>query len=175
MQLFSSKGISTLIGGIDWLNNTVKPYARESSKCHYLMNIWSEYNMEQKVFETNWIVPRKNILDLNLTLHPNSVKDYQVVDDCVLGDIDLQPAVNKKQPRRIFIYSRCDTEGMKLYFETFHDGFFCGVCERSTEENWLLFKNFILQTMEKNILSKISRSRASQPWITPPLKCIIRK
>ena len=29
--------------------------------------------------------------------------------------------------------------------------------------------------MEKNIPSKISRTRASQPWITPPLKRMIRK
>ena len=89
---------------------------------------------------------------------------------------NLKPRVNnKKAPRKIFVYSKGDMEGIRTDILNFHENFLSDGPNHSSDDNWVLLKDFILQTMDRNIPSKFSRSRANQPWISPSLKRMVRK
>ena len=64
---------------------------------------------------------------------------------------------------------------MKSDLQNFHGQFFPDYSQRSTNENWLMVKDFLLNTMERHIPSKTTKSQASKPWITPQLKRMIRR
>ncbi|XP_072182159.1 uncharacterized protein [Diadema setosum] len=123
------------------------------------------YKKSQENKEAEPLTPQKN------TKIVDGISDH----DAVVCDVDLHPSINKKQPRRIFIYSKGDIEGMRSDFKTFQDQFFCVNHQQTTNENWLQLKNFLLQTMEKHIPSKLSRPLTKQPWITPSIKRMVRK
>ena len=46
---------------------------------------------------------------------------------------------------------------------------------RDVEDNWKLIKSFILQTIEENVPSKISKPRTYLPGITHQIRAMIRK
>ena len=71
-----------------------------------LLDIINDHSMFQHVKQST---RKGNILDLVLTTNPNLVKNVQIVDgmsdhDAVIVDITLKPSINRKQPRKVFLY-----------------------------------------------------------------------
>ena len=73
------------------------------------------------------------------------------------------------------MYSEGDMEGIRTDILNFHENFLSDGPNHSSDDNWVLLKDFILQTMDRNIPSKFSRSRANQPWISPSLSAWLGK
>ena len=83
-----------------------------------------------------------NILDLVFTTNPNLVKNVQVVEgmsdhDAVLVDITLKPSINRKQPRKVFLFKKCDMESARNYLKIRLDNYLTGnPQEKSVDENY---------------------------------------
>jgi hypothetical protein len=177
------KNAVVVIGGdfnladIDWINRVVKPYAIEPSKCSLLLNICNDHFLDQSVKKPTRIVDKaRNILDLVLTTHSNFVEDCDVtggISDHLMPifTLNLKPKYNKKQPRKVFLYSKADKTSLHSDMAAFQTSFFNNSPDQHTvQENWDLFKNEITNLMNKHIPSKMTKPTQSKPWITREIR-----
>eukprot|EP00057_Strongylocentrotus_purpuratus_P029524 XP_011683998.1 PREDICTED: uncharacterized protein LOC105447523 [Strongylocentrotus purpuratus] len=104
---------------IDWSNRTVKPYANEGRKCSCLLDICNHFYSEQMVKEpTRTAGATENILDLVLTTHPAFIDEYKVTagisdHDIVSFRVNQTPSISRKKARKVFMYNKADTTGMR--------------------------------------------------------------
>ena len=151
---------------IDWPSSSVKPGACDSAKCSLLLKICNDHDLEQQVRSPTRISgPTRNILDVTLTSHPSlithcSVKAGISDHEAVSLGMNLEAKINKKKPRKVYLFSKGDHSNFNLDMAAFSQQFFCGdPLTRSVEENWDLLKTNILNTMDKHIPSKYTSSR----------------
>ena len=82
------------------------------------------------------------ILDLVLTTNPNLVKNDQVVNgmsdhDAVLVDITLKPSINRKQPRKVFLFKKGDIESARNDLKIRLDSYLTNnPLDKSVDENY---------------------------------------
>ncbi len=68
------------LDGVDWVNRTVKPYAKEATKCSKLLDICNDNFLDQMVIKPTRISgATKSILDLVLTSHPGFITNSIVM------------------------------------------------------------------------------------------------
>ena len=117
------------LGDIDWVNCIVKPYARESAKCASFLDLCNEFFLDQLVTEPTGISgATKNILDLVLTTHPNFIEWCKVVPglsdhEAVTFSLNFKPKVNRKVPRKVFMFGKAGMSSMKSDMEDFQQSF----------------------------------------------------
>jgi hypothetical protein len=83
-----------------------------------------------------------------------------------------------KQPvRSYFLYSKGNYDKIRAEAKSFaRTSFFDGrEANRTVEENWMLIKRFLQQSIEKNIPSKNSRKVKSLPWVTGRIRSKIKR
>ena len=99
------------------------------------------------------------------------ISDHEIV--CV--DCDLRAQVNKKPPRKIYLWSKADWANMKQAMVEFRDEFLAKFHLRSVEDNYLVFKGVVHSLLDSYIPSKITISRCNMPWFNNTLKdCVTR-
>ena len=94
-------------------------------------------------------------------------------------DIDTHVILNKKAPRKVYIYSKGNMPNLinELYdyahkFESKYND----PIHSDINEMWQDFKEIVQKTIDKNIPSKlISGSKTNLPWITNSIRKMIRK
>ena len=121
------------IADINWDDRIVKPCPTESSKCSLQLDICNEFFLYQMVKEFTQIQDAtKHILDLVFTTHPNCVARCKVV-----ADINSKPNINKKIPRKLFLFGKADIPSMKSDMIHFQQSFFnCDPLSHTVQENW---------------------------------------
>ena len=96
--------------------------------------------------------------------------------DIVMADCDIKGQVNKQQPRLIHLWSRADWNGIKAKAKEFCQKFLVNIQDRSVNENYSKFKEFINMVIRDNVPSKQMRaSRHNLPWITQSIRRMSRK
>ena len=101
---------------IDWPSLSLKPRATHSDSCKKLLDIVSNFFLEQMVS-----VPTRGsaILDLLLTNKPDTLINIKTAPgmstvndhDIISANILCQIPINRKSPRKIFIWKRGDIAG----------------------------------------------------------------
>ena len=124
----------------------------------------------------------KNTLDLILTTLPGQFQDVHSPDklsdhDIVSGTLKIFIPPIKKPRGKVYLYQKGDYESMrKDTLEFAKEKYFNGHSDtRSVQENFDLLTSFILDSADKHIPSKTSRSVSSIPWITPEIRRKIRR
>ena len=130
---------------------------------------------ERSWFGTTGTLPhsRKNTLDLLLNSLPGQFQDIHSPDklsdhDIIAGTLKVVIPPIKKPRRKVYLYQKSDYESIrKDAFEFANEKYFNGFPDtRSVQENFNLITSFIQDSADKHILSKISRTVSSVPWIT---------
>ena len=122
-----------------------------------------------------------NILDLVLTTNPNLVENVQVVDgmsdhDAVLVDITLKPSINRKQPRKVFLFKKGDIESARNDLKIRLDNYLTNnPQDKSVNENYNFFTETVLEVMKEHFPQKKLGSRWNVPWMNSSIKRMIRK
>ena len=123
----------------------------------------------------------ENILDLVFTNKPSLVKSYNSIPgfsdhDIVVTDCSIRAHVNKKAPRNILLWKRADWVALQAEANKFIHDFLTSANLRSMNENYTKLKNFLTQTIEKHVPSKILKSSQHRlPWINQSIRRMCRK
>ncbi|XP_033628827.1 uncharacterized protein LOC117291298 [Asterias rubens] len=182
------KNAILIVGGdfnladIDWTNRSVRPYAVESAKCSPLLDVCNDFFLDQLVKEPTRISEAaQNILDLVLSTHPNYIEKCKVVPgisdhEVVLFTLNLKPKLNKKVPRKVYLYGKANMENLRADMTNFQDSFLNSDPDsRNVQTNWNMFKEKISELMEKHIPSRTSCASHKNPWITREVRRMSKK
>ena len=112
------------------------------------------------------------VLDLFMTNKPALVKEVSVLPgisdhDIVVVDTKHRMDINRKAPRNIKQWSTADWERIKTDTVNYQQTFLQEDTERSVEQNYSNFQNFMNTIMKKYVPEKLASSRRNVPWITP--------
>ena len=123
-----------------------------------------------------------NILNLLLTTNPDLVEKVSVYPGMsdhavVTASINITAELNKKPPRKVYIFKNMDEEGIKRAANQSKKEFFQSNLENqnSTNKNWTLLKSKINELLTDHVPEKVIRQRWDVPWMTQPIRRLIRK
>ena len=112
--------------GIEWSSCSVRSGAQDTTSCTKLLDISTNYNLEQLVAEPT---RGHNILDLCLTSIPGltnkcylgpGISDH----DIVVVDTGLKARSNKKKPRSVSLYKKANWVNIEADLDSFNKSFF---------------------------------------------------
>ena len=159
------------------------PMSHQNVNC-YKFDICNDHALDQSVKEPTRIQDRaRNILDLVLSSHPNFIENCNVTAGTCISDhlmvcfnLNFKPKRSKKQPRKVFLYSKGDMSSMRSDLTAFQISFLNGDANlQSAQENWELLKSVLSDLTNEHIPSKMSKASPSKPWITRDVKRQARK
>ena len=134
----------------------------------------NNHNLEQFV---NSPTRQNHILDLVFASTPSLIKELHTAPgmsdhEIVMFSIDCKrPLINRKAPRRVYLYYKGDILGLKNELQQFQEQFCASEPLHNTvEENWQLLRDTIQKAISKHIPSKFVKSRDKLPWINPLIK-----
>ena len=165
--------------GIDWEHGTLIDsyapcYLREK-----LISISQDTLMFQMVtFPTR----AQNILDLCFTTHPDTVLTCEPTPglsdhDAVLINFQTLLHVIKQNPRKIYLYKKADWDKIREKLSNISDVYFNlnSTSPHSVDENWSFFSKNFQQILNDHVPTKTLSRRTHLPWMSAPLKRLIRK
>ena len=155
---------------VDW--NTKQPQENSATKPldKKIINITDEYNLKQMVtFPTRM----DNTLDLFMTSDPSKIINVRPAPpisdhDVVIVDMDL---CVKKKPRTqhvVYNWKKANFEDLnknvseKISSMNFNDD--------NIENNWVTFKNILIEARDQHVPHRLSTSRHNLPWYNQRLR-----
>ena len=85
--------------------------------------------------------------------------------DLVITDMTMKVRINKKPPRKVFLYKKANWQSLEDDITQAETNFFSSTpSERSVEDNWQQFKSALISALDKNVPSKTIRERFDMPW-----------
>ncbi|XP_072028522.1 uncharacterized protein [Amphiura filiformis] len=165
---------------INWETGETKGDSRRKKLHDDFLDFLSESGLTQ----LNTLITRprsQNVLDLICTNNPNVVSNIRtqpgVSDhDIVLFDLNLKPKRMSKPPRKIYNFKKAATQSIKEMLEANSRDFFLNEpMNKSVNENWTTFKNYVLNTTEKYVPHHFSKGKQSHPWIDHSIVKQMRK
>lgn len=91
-------------------------------------------------------------------------------------NINSKPRRSTAPPHKIYMYDKMDTAALHQGINSFAKDFFSSCSMSSVEANWLFFKSSNLSlVVENSVLTKMSKSNLSLPWVSRTIKCQMRK
>ena len=162
---------------IDWINTSIANHQYPERVNQAYMDCIADTGMEQMVdFQTR----KDNILDLVVTTHPSLKKRCKPMPsignsdhDIVLYDCATAPFRPHPVRRKIFLWNKADTEGIKQDMQDFSQTFMTDTSD--VHGLWASLKSKIGQVMEKRIPRKMTANRHSHPWINTTIRRAIRR
>ena len=115
------------------------------------LDVIEEHGLHQHVHELTRL---DNILDLLFTTNPNLVEHVKVYQgksnhSVVTATINIRAKLNKKPPRKIFLFKKMNEDGIKVDALAFHDSFFESTdhTKRSASKTWALVKSKMIDKL----------------------------
>jgi hypothetical protein len=123
---------------------------------------------------------KRNLLDLvftsNATLTKSSTNIPGISDHAIIiTDMDTKPYYQKIIPRKSYILWRKENLQKIEDLEHLADEIKKTKKQANTEELWIIFKDSLQQSMDKNIPSKQIRSNNKLPWFNKKIKRMLKK
>ena len=88
-------------------------------------------------------------------------------DQIVIGDTDLKATINVKKPRNIQMFNKAEWDNIRNDITQLEESFISeNPSQRSVDENWTIFKDSVLQTIDRWVPTKISKTKNELPWVT---------
>ena len=165
---------------VDWPSLSIQGHQYPARVSQTYLDIVADNDLVQQVdFPTR----KTKTLDLILTTHPSFKLRCKALPsvansdhDVVLYDTSLSPIRPKPPRRKIYLWKKADTAGMKKdmleFSQTFHPD---PVLPNAVEAAWTDLKEKLLQTVEKRVPSKTTPARHSNPWINTSIRRAIRR
>ena len=170
------------LGDIDWSLETTRPSALNSTQCNQLISIANDYHLEQVVRSPTRITEyTSSILDLFFTNNPTLVNKCEVIPgigdhEAVYIENSLRPIITKKNPRKVLIYKKANYEALNRELKEGEQRFQRTAETANVNGLWQLFEETLKNAMQRHIPSKIiNGSKPNKPWITRPIKALLRK
>ncbi|XP_077997350.1 uncharacterized protein LOC144450581 [Glandiceps talaboti] len=162
---------------INWDTNCFKSGGRHAHTSKLLLDISQEFNLHQVVTEPT---RDNNILDLAFTSNTSLVNSVQVKagisdHDIVIIHDHLRPIKFKPKPRKIYLYKKGNMNLISDDLISLNDKLTTEVINDSNiDDLWGMFKSTLLDSMDRNIPSKMSSPRFSLPWVNHKIRRQIR-
>ena len=151
-------------GDINWEQEDVNTGAQNTSACNPIINMLHEFHLTQTQREPT---RGDRVLDLHITCRPTLVKTTTVVqrisdhDGAIVVDSTQSPVINRKSPRKVFVFSKAWWLKMKEDMQSWSQGFTRALYDHTVEDNWK--KSHLNDTMATNIPMKITSTKWHQP------------
>lgn len=185
-QVYSKyRNATYIIGGdfnlpsIDWTEDEVVSNSNHSSNdtktCSIFLDTLNDLGLSQHCKEITRPASQ-NTLDLMLTNNPGSVIDVTSQPgmsdhNVVLANFKLATGRNRRPQRRIYQYKKADWDQVREAAEQLTTEYFARDPDKySVSENGLFIEDGIQKIIDKEIPSKLSKSKESYPWITPTVR-----
>ena len=94
------------------------------------------------------------------------MSDHRVV----IADLDLKAKLNKKKPRKVYLYKKGNMCGVRQQLTQCFPQFNDEQSDSSVEDAWSAFKTIMNGAMEKHIPQKTLSGRWDIPWMTRDIK-----
>ena len=167
------------LGDIDWKTwSTTNPKA--ASVPRSFLNFLLKNSLSQLVTEVTRPVSN-SVLDLITTTCPQLISDIDYnpsISDhlFVTFNVNLKPKQLAKPQRKIYNFHEADIDKLKQNVNG-HTQEFLGSnpISNSVDKNWEIIRNFLLESMDENVPSKMSLGKRHLSWITRDLKRQMRK
>ena len=177
---------ATYIGGgdlnlsnIDWINQEIvtdqKGSTKDSNHCSIFLEIMKDLGLSQHCLEVTREESQK-ILDLMLTNRPDTVLDVQSLPgmsdhNIVLSSFKLTTTRARIPQRKVFKYDKADWDHIRNRTESLRTKYFeRKPADYSIDENCSFIEEGIEEIIDKEIPTKLTKSRQSYPWVTPTVK-----
>lgn len=189
-----SKNPTIWLGGdfnvpdVDWSI----PTRKLPSECIYseeltstLLDLIGEFSLHQLALEVNHVHQTSvhqvlNVLQLLCVTNPEVFPPIDtspgISDHFILtADPDLKPNFQKVPRRKVYKFAKANVEGLRHQMKAFAETFLQNADNLSVEENWCRFESAILSATDSNIPSSFKSSRFNLPWMTRPMKRLVRR
>ena len=162
---------------INWEKMTVNKGAADREVQQALLDLTIKHGLSQVHDQPS---RDNNLLDLVFTNNPSIVKSSTSVPGfsdhaMVLTDIDIIPQHVKQKPRKLYIFSKANWENIYDDMDTLSRKINNSPSTTTVEDLWFTFKTGIEQSMDKNIPTKVCKTRKSLPWYNRNLKRMVRR
>ena len=158
---------------------TYTVYSAAALPQQYLIEIMSEFNLTQVHDQPT---REENLLDLVFTTNPSLIKSTAnapgISDHAmVVTDADIKPQYTFCKPRKLFKFEKANWQEIKKSCSDISNHVMEQVKSSSTniENLWTYFKTNLLETVDKNVPSKMSRPKKSSPWINRNISKQLKK
>ena len=166
---------------IDWDKLAPTTDCQKKGMCRKIINILGDAHLHQLQREHT---RQDAILELFCTNKSSLVRSIKTIpgisdhDGVIMADMAVKAVVNKKQPRKIPLWSKADWDKINADTEAFVTDFLANKTEgfdtRSVQENWDIFCSHI-KDMNSLIPSRMYSTRFHLPWLTPECKKLCAK
>ncbi|CAG2240290.1 unnamed protein product [Mytilus edulis] len=163
---------------IDWNTMSINPNAQDKEIQKALMEVLMSHSITQ-IHETP--TRGENLLDIVLTTNPSLIKTSTnapgISDhDMIITDCDTKPHYQSKRPRKCYIYSKAKWEDLHEELDTLSTkSKDMNQNNATVQELWDTFKYELYVNLDKNIPSKLIRSKTSLPWINHKIRKMFKK
>ena len=134
----------------------------------------------------------QNTLDLVFMSHPNYKVRYKPLPqvgyksdhDIVLLDTTCRPQTARLPRRKLYMWKKADTQGIKQHLHLFSTAFASSSDHDPSPDDqetnpiecmWSNFKAAVTSTVEKYVRTKMSSSRQTHPWVDTKLRRLMRQ
>ena len=176
--------INILIGGdfnvpsINWETNSIDEnpqYGQEINNT--MLETISDQFLTQIVDEPT---RGKNILDLIFTTNPSQLGRTTITPgisdhEAVVVEFTGKLKINKKPPRKIYLYNKADSETVYEEIAVLKNTFLTESPYRNAEENWTCFTKGLMTIIKKNVPMKTTNNRTDLPYMTKNIRRLMRQ
>ena len=142
------------------------------------LELLDDFNLNQLVTEPT---RGNHVLDLLIASQPSIISDISIIPGMSDHEaITSKLVIGNKRPitvkRKIYLYHKANLDEIKVRIQSFHDVFLSNdPFERPVEENWILFKQCILDTIDELIPAKCIKNHQNLPWVNKDIRHKIKK
>ena len=174
---------------IHWDSHTVSDNQYPHRVSETFLNIALDLSLEQVV---NFPTRQENTLNLVFMSHPSyKVRckplppvGYKSNHDVVLLDTAYRPHRARLQRRKLYLWRKADTQGIKQHLQSFSTSFIknsehdlspTDQQPNSFEFMWSKFKDAVTSAVDKYVPTKMSSTRRTHPWVDTKLRRLMRQ
>ena len=161
----------------DWTTNSLKPGCNYVSNHEKLIDIIEDHSLHQHVKTST---RGDNILDLLLTNRPNSIVQSQVIPgisdhDTALVELEVTPIRIMKKPREIPLFKSALWDDFRDSIALKGQEITSTPPDADVNSLWCTLRDALIDGTKKFIPHKRSKSKIDLPYLTSPLRRLIRR
>ena len=164
---------------IDWKTKEIVGHQYPKELNESFLDIFDTCNLTQHV---DFTTRKESTLDLLLTNRPGLIENCEPLpgfgdhDTAVLSDILCHPTKIKPIQRKVYIWKRANLALLKEEVQNqMHELTENESTNTPINNLWLHFKDILLNAQNKNVPTKMTSTRYSQPWFNRECKRAVRK
>ena len=181
----NSKGTVILMGDFNcpdicWDSLSTKTGGKVIGVSEKLINVSTQHGLQQLQRESTKL---DSILDLFFTSNVSLMSSIDTIPgistdtehEAIVVDLNLKAELIKSAPHRVYLLNKVKWDSIKAATSEFVSRFCAEASDRSVEEQWESIENHLTKMLKEIVLSKFTRRRTDQLWLSGDLKRRCRK